>query len=90
MKVCDDQVFGDSVHEQSGGTHERVEQTRHAFQRSPNGAICEASCTTLRRVLHNRLHLFALKMRIIQELKPDDKSRDGTSLLIRFIASTWI
>jgi hypothetical protein len=41
-------------------------------------------------VLHNWLHLFASKVQIIQELKPDDKPDVGTSLLTRFIGSTWI
>jgi hypothetical protein len=75
-----------SVLKQSGGTRwsvseEKVEEIHTAFQRSPGKSIRQTSRelyvprTTMHRVLHKRLHLFAYKVQITQEPKPDKPKR---------------
>jgi hypothetical protein len=75
-----------SVLKQYGGmrlsvSEEKVKEICTAFQRSPSKSIHQAlrelyvPRTTLHQVLHKRLHLLAHKVQIVQELKPDDKSK---------------
>jgi hypothetical protein len=47
---------------------ETVEETRHAFQRTPNKAIFQAS---------RELQVFAYEVQIVQELKPENSHRQN-------------
>ena len=60
---------------------EKVENVRKAFIRSPRKSIRRASRelqmprATVHKVLRKRLRLYAYKVQILQELKPEDKPR---------------
>jgi hypothetical protein len=60
---------------------EKVENVRQAFVRSPRKSIRRASRelqmppATVHKVLRKRLRLYAYKVQILQELKPEDKPR---------------
>lgn len=72
-----------SVQKRHGGgrrvSEERVEDVRTAFTRSPRKSTRRASRelqmprTTLQRVLHKRLRLYAYKVQILHEIKPQDR-----------------
>ena len=60
---------------------ERVEQEQDAFVRSPSKSIRVASrqvnmpISTVHKVLRKRLHLYAYKLQLLQDIKPDDPAR---------------
>jgi hypothetical protein len=75
-----------SALKQSGGTcwsvsEKKVKEIHTVFQRSPSKSIRQAlkelyvPRTTVHWVLHKQLRLFAYKVQVTQELKPDDKPK---------------
>ncbi|PSN52514.1 hypothetical protein C0J52_11229, partial [Blattella germanica] len=62
-------------------SHERVEEVRDAFVRSPSKSIRVASrqlnmsISTVHKVLRKRLHLYAYKLQLLHHIKPDDPAR---------------
>ena len=63
-----------------------IERVRQAFQRSPMKSIRTAatqldlSRTTVHKVLHKNLRLFAHKVQMLQALQPNDMPRDEKNL----------
>ena len=80
------ELYGDRV---SVGCNEKrprtsaknVERVRQAFSRSPIKSIrtaarvLEIPHTTVHKVLHKRLRLYAYKVQMLQRLKPNDKPK---------------
>lgn len=60
---------------------EVVENVRRSFERSPRKSIRQAARelgmkrSTVHKVLHRRLKLYAYKVQIVQEIKPDDRPK---------------
>ena len=60
---------------------EKIESVRVAYTRSPRKSICGASTqlqiprSTIHKVLHRNLRLYAYKAQLLQALKPEDKPR---------------
>ena len=58
---------------------EEIESVRVAYTRSPKKCILGAStqlqipCSTIHKVLHRKLQLYAYKVQLLQFLKPEDK-----------------
>ena len=64
-----------------------VERVRESFQQSPRKSIRHASrelglpTTTVHRILYKRLKLYANKLQVLQELKPNDGPKHKTFAL---------
>ena len=62
-------------------SEEDIERIRQTFSRSPTKSIRTASVqlqvprSTIHKVLHKNLRLYAYKIQLLQELKPDDKPK---------------
>ena len=62
-------------------SEENIERVRQAFQRSPIKSICTAARqlelprSTVHKVLHKNLRLYAYKVQILQALQPNDMPR---------------
>ena len=62
-------------------SEENIERVRQAFQRSPMKSICTAARqlelprSTVHKVLHKNLRLYAYKVQILQALQPNDMPR---------------
>ncbi|GBN11389.1 hypothetical protein AVEN_204324-1 [Araneus ventricosus] len=79
------QETGSVLHRQGAGrpstSQENVDRTQETFTRSPRKSTRQAAVqlhmphTTIWNVLHNRLHLNAYKVQIVQALQPNDKPR---------------
>ena len=60
---------------------ENIERVRQTFSGSPTKSICTAARelklppTTVHKVLHKRLRLYAYKVQMLQRLQPNDKSK---------------
>ena len=60
-------------------SEEEIESVRVAYTRSPKKYILGAStqlqipCSTIHKVLHRNLQLYAYKVQLLQFLKPEDK-----------------
>ena len=60
---------------------ENIERVRQAFSRFPIKSMCTAARelklppTTVHKVLHKRLRLYAYKMQMLQRLQPNDKPK---------------
>ena len=60
---------------------ENIESVRQAFSRSPVKSIrtaarkLELPLTTVRKVLHKRLQLYAYKVQMLQSLQPNDRPK---------------
>ena len=60
---------------------ENIERVRQGFQRSPMKSIrtaareLELPPTTVQKVLHKRLRLYAYKVQMLQRLQPNDKPK---------------
>ena len=62
-------------------SEEEIESVRVAYTRSPRKSIRRASTqlqiprSTIHKVLHRNLRLYAYKVQLLQALKPEDKPR---------------
>ena len=63
-------------------SEENIERVRQAFQCSPMKSVRTAArqlellaCSTVHKVLHNNLRLYAYKVQMLQALQPNDKPR---------------
>jgi hypothetical protein len=80
MLVKDFKETGSVLHRKGGvrpsTSQEDVDRIQEAFSRSPQKSTGRTSLqlgksqTTVWRVIHNRLHLHAYKIQIVQALKP--------------------
>ncbi|GBM67871.1 hypothetical protein AVEN_71199-1 [Araneus ventricosus] len=79
------QETGSVLHRKGAGrpntSQENVDRIQETFTRSPRKSTRQAAVqlhmphTTIWNVLHNRLHLNAYKVQIVQALHPNDKPR---------------
>ncbi|GBN32805.1 hypothetical protein AVEN_8349-1 [Araneus ventricosus] len=79
------QEIGSVLHRKGAGrpstSQENVDRIQETFTRSPQKSTRQAAVqlhmphTTIWNVLHNRLHLNAYKVQIVQALHPNDKPR---------------
>lgn len=85
-KWCDQFLATGSVAKGHGGgkpgiSEHHVEQVRRSFERSPQKSVRQAARelrmkrSTVHKVLHQRLRLYAYKVQVVQEIKPDDRPK---------------